>query len=399
MAKQKDYLDGIMEVAAQMQDDATKDISKSDVVTSASSDSDMPKMGIPKKGMPKTAMPKTDIPETAIPKTSIPKMGMPKMATPKAVVEAPENAWFKAANWLFDGLPDYISGSQWIVYLFLYRLTVGFNRDQCRIGYGALANMSGLSRNTVRRAMADLKELGLIYELDTNADGTALMLMIPAEVVHSPMPKMAIPKKGTPKMAIPKTYPSGVSEMGIPKKDTPSNAQLEASVPKMGIPKIGTNKDSSILDTNRQLVSKLGFAISDVEWDKLVAADVNLSETRLRECALYVDRLGDKARDPNAVFYAALRDNYDVGPRIRQAVAETAAVREAEEREARLVEEEAEWLASEKARLGPDSMAKIRAQAIEECEDHWLYQMAKTEEGKEGIVEAKITEILLKNRE
>lgn len=361
------------------------------------------------EGVPISGIPKTAISEMAIAKTSIPKMAMPKLATPKAVVEAPENAWFKAANWLFDGLPDYISGSQWIVYLFLYRLTVGFNREQCRIGYGALATMSGLSRNTVRRAMADLKELGLIYELDTNADGTALMLMIPAGVVHSPMPKMGIPKmdianmgipkKGMPEMAIPKTYPSGVSEIGIPKKDTPPNAQREASVPKMGMPKMGTNKDSSILDTNRQLVSKLGFAISDVEWDELVAADVNLSETRLRECALYVERLGDKARDPNAVFYAALRDNYDVGPRIRQTVAETAAVREAEEREARLVEEEAEWLVLEKARLGPDGMAKIRAQAIEECEDHWVYQKAKTKEGKEGIINAKIAAILLKNRE
>ena len=194
---------------------------------------------VAESGIPESSIPQSGMPEFGIPKSAIPESDTPELDTSKALVDIPENKWFKCANWLFDDLSKYITGSQWIVYMYLYRLSIGFNQTSCRVGYGALAKMTGLSRNTVRDAVIELKNLGLIHELDTNQDGTAMLLMVPAGVLESGIPKS-----------------------GIPKTDTPLNPQLNPGVSEFGIPQNGTNKDSTIYN-NRQLVRELGFEINE----------------------------------------------------------------------------------------------------------------------------------------
>lgn len=346
---------------------------------------------VAESGMPESSIPQSGMPEFGIPKSTIPESDTPDIDTPKAPVEVPENKWFKCANWLFDDLSKYITGSQWIVYMYLYRLSVGFHKTDCRVGYGALAKMTGLSRNTVRDAVIELKNLGLIHELDTNQDGTAMLLMVPAGVLESGIPKSGIPKtdipeSDTPKSGIPKINPMGVSEVGIPKTDTPFNPQLNPGVAESGIPQSGTNKDSTIYN-NRQLVRELGFEINQ---------DVaNVDERRIRECAMYVRN--QNARNPNAMFLAALKEDWDVGADIRKAVAAGEAMREAERREARQKEEDRTWLESEKARLGETELNRLRNQALSRC--GLAYQLARSEEVRGAILEGELNAMLLEQRD
>lgn len=346
---------------------------------------------VAESGMPESSIPQSGMPEFGIPKSAIPESIIPELDTPKAPVEVPENKWFKCANWLFDDLSQYITGSQWIVYMYLYRLSIGFNQTSCRVGYGALAKMTGLSRNTVRDAVFELKKLGLIHELDTNQEGTAMWLMIPAGVVYSGIPTSGTPKTATPifdmpESGIPPIHPKGVLESGMPRFDTPSNPQRNPGVAESGIPQSGTNKDSTIYN-NRQLVRELGFEINE---------DVaNVDEQRIRECAMYVRN--QNARNPNAMFLAALKEGWDVGADIRKAVAAGEAMREAERREARQKEEDRTWLESEKARLGEAELNRLRNQALSRC--GLAYQLARSEEVRGAILEGELNAMLLEQRD
>lgn len=271
------------------------------------------------------------------------------------------------------------------------RRIFGFNQTSCRVGYGALAKMTGLSRNTVRDAVIELKNLGLIHELDTNQDGTAMLLMVPAGVLESGIPKSGIPKTDTPifdmpEFGIPQINPMNVSESGIPKTDTPLNPQLNPGVSEFGIPQNGTNKDSTIYN-NRQLVRELGFEINE---------DVaNVDERRIRECAMYVRN--QNARNPNAMFLAALKEGWDVGAGIRKAVAAGEAMREAERREARQKEEDQAWLEREKARLGEAELSRLHNQALSRC--GLAYQLARSEEVRGAIREGELNAMLLEQRD
>ena len=89
------------------------------------------------------------------------------------------------------------------------------------------------------------------------------------------------------------------------------------------------------------------------------------------------------ARNPNAMFLAALKEGWDVGAGIRKAVAAGEAMREAERREARQKEEDQAWLEREKARLGEAELSRLHNQALSRC--GLAYQLARSEEVRGAI--------------
>ncbi len=121
----------------------------------------------------------------------------------------------------------------------------------------------------------------------------------------------------------------------------------------------------------------------------------NVDEQRIRECAMYVRN--QNARNPNAMFLAALKEGWDVGAGIRKAVAAGEAMREAERREARQKEEDQAWLEREKARLGEAELSRLHNQALSRC--GLAYQLARSEEVRGAIREGELNAMLLEQRD
>jgi hypothetical protein len=178
-------------------------------------------------------------------KAAVSKMGIPILGTPT-------KRFCKVYNWVLDELPKIMKPSEWLLYIQLYRLSIGYNRPSCVIGYGALANRTGLGKNTVIRGIETLVNMGLIIARKTDGEGTEYILGVP---------KMGIPKTGIPKMGIPNNEPEGIPKMGIPNMGIPSSnspqAGLNEGIPKMGIPNMGTLQIHSTKDNNKDTLDML----------------------------------------------------------------------------------------------------------------------------------------------
>lgn len=365
----------------------------------------MPSPGIPHQGGPQEGGPLEGSPSQGIPAQGIP-------TTPSIMVEVPERGYVKAANWLWDMLPKTLDNIyDWAVYTYLYRLTVGYNSTDCTVSISTIQKNLCIGRNTVIRSLGSLRNKGLITTGDVTNDGTAITLFAPVMLNTIPSqgspqegsPSQGIPHQGSPPQGNPPEGSPGMPSQGSPSRGIASNAQHMQGVPSQGSPSQGhrtnicidnNNKQDAAVESVYHFLRAQGMTVPRSRVKGWVAKGVTLQY--VREIAADIKTWADNPT-------GALIDAIEKGDEASAAAIEAAAVAEALKAQAvcdaQIRQEEQEWLEREKLRLGPDGMAEIRSQALRECEENWVYQRAKTEEGRKGIVEAKITEILLRNRE
>lgn len=86
---------------------------------------------------------------------------------------------------VFDELLPRLSPYEQLVYLRLYRLSWGFKRNYCEVGYTALARATNTSFSTIRRAISSLIDQGFIQVLETGAGKAAnkYLVRLPHEVL------------------------------------------------------------------------------------------------------------------------------------------------------------------------------------------------------------------------
>jgi hypothetical protein len=332
----------------------------------------------------------TSIPKKSIPAVSIPKVSIPATTTPSIPVEPPTDKFVRAGNWLWDFLPSLLSPTEWVVYAHLYRLTVGFNRSDCVIGYGGLAERTGLGKATVVRHVARLRELGLLATGETTQSGTEITLLAPTGVVTMSIPKVSIPAMGTP----------GVVTASIPAMTTPGKGQRKAGVVTTSILAMNTNKyKGTNIDNNRQdvvaLLSESGYEVSIAAIQALADAGADVSPQRICECIAYINRKRT-IQDKDGSLIAALRDGWDVGNATREATAAAENSRRQKESAAQEEQAKAAWLIAEKARLGPEGLAKLRAEVTAKAEEAGDYVLKRGRNAKarndhiNGLVDAAI---------
>ena len=312
----------------------------------------------------------TSIPKVSIPKVSIPKVSIPATTTPSVPVEPPTDKFVRAGNWLWDSLPSLLSPTEWVVYAHLYRLTVGFNRSDCVIGYGGLAERTGLGKATVVRHVARLRELGLLATGETSQTGTEITLLAPTGVVTTGIPKTSIPATDTP----------GVAATSI----------LTMNTNKYRGTDIDNNKQDVVV-----LLSESGYDVTLNTIQSLADAGVDVSPQRIRECIAYIKRKRT-IKDKDGALVAALKDGWDVGESARESAAAAEESRRQQEAAAREEEAKAVWLAAEKERLGQEGLARLREEvkARAEAEGDYVLKRSKNEKARadhiSGLVDTAI---------
>ena len=134
----------------------------------------------------------------------------------------------------------------------MYRLSRGWKRQECEVGYGGLVKQCNISRSKAQEAVASLIERGLIRNLGKAKGNDGTRYLVLPEVP-------AIPPPGIPQESIPQ------SEQTILPQNIPEPS---------GIPQRGTNKHTSL---NTSHTNTEGVRVG--------------SRFSLKECRQYADSL------------------------------------------------------------------------------------------------------------
>jgi hypothetical protein len=79
----------------------------------------------------------------------------------------PEKQYTKVLNSIFDELMAKLDPYEFKVYMRLYRLSYGFRKTQCVVGYAALSEACDLSTRHIKRVIPELQMKGLIKVVST----------------------------------------------------------------------------------------------------------------------------------------------------------------------------------------------------------------------------------------
>jgi DNA-binding Lrp family transcriptional regulator len=80
--------------------------------------------------------------------------------------EPRRSGYLRVPNEILDQVLPALDPSEAVVFLRLYRLSVGFNQPTCTVGLAGLIRACNLSENTCRRALRRLTELGITRQLE-----------------------------------------------------------------------------------------------------------------------------------------------------------------------------------------------------------------------------------------
>jgi DNA-binding Lrp family transcriptional regulator len=80
--------------------------------------------------------------------------------------EPRRSGYLKLPNEILDQILPLLDPSEAVVFLRLYRLSVGFNQPTCTVGLAGLMRACSISESTCRRALRRLIELGFIRQLE-----------------------------------------------------------------------------------------------------------------------------------------------------------------------------------------------------------------------------------------
>jgi hypothetical protein len=84
----------------------------------------------------------------------------------KGYAAAKSSGYLKLPNEILDAILPYLDPSEAVIFLRLYRLSVGFNQTCCTVGMAALMRACNVSESTCRRALRRLTDIGLVHPLE-----------------------------------------------------------------------------------------------------------------------------------------------------------------------------------------------------------------------------------------
>jgi hypothetical protein len=187
-----------------------------------------------------------------LPKQSISVDSMPSTRIQKANVCIASN-YCKVDLDIFDKALEQMNVQEQIVYLRLYRLSWGYDKNWCLVGYGKLMKYCHLARNVVIRAVKGLIGKGWIDEMDfSNTKGTTYRIYLPFEKgFESKTTIKTIPSTSIPPQSIPIESIAGIPSTSIP----PQSIHFESpfskgsqTIPCQSIPPEGPIIDLCIID-------------------------------------------------------------------------------------------------------------------------------------------------------
>lgn len=375
MAKKKlDYLDGLYEVASQIEDaraavmEPAPDKSTVDVEVEIELPSSAPTPSITREEAA------TPVKMTPVESTRVTTTGVSPSPNRMDI----KSNFIKVDMNILDTLLPTLDSSAQAVYLRLYRLSWGFRQCTCAVTIPNLCKACNLSSRTVQRAIDRLAELGYIeHEINKQPGvGNLYRIYLPHEI---PALSESIDR-------VPDIKETEVKEND---KKTPVNSTPVDLTPIIDIACTDNNNRHKVAVVDEFLKSQ-GLSVPTSRILKWISDGITLN--RIREAVFDVKTWAD---NPTGALIDTIESGREVGPAAVETIATLDVAEKQAVEEARQKEEQERWLASEITRIGPEGMAKIRKEALAECKGNWVYEKAKTEEVRERIVEGKMREILL----
>jgi DNA-binding Lrp family transcriptional regulator len=112
---------------------------------------------------------KPDIEDTGVNSTPVSVDTISKLvpvSKTQGSTEPRRSGYLKVPNEILDQILPSLDPSEAVVFLRLYRLSVGFNQPTCTVGLTGLTRACNISESTCRRALRRLIELGFIRQLE-----------------------------------------------------------------------------------------------------------------------------------------------------------------------------------------------------------------------------------------
>jgi|GEM_PF-4165616 len=262
-----------------------------------------------------------------IPSEGIPPQGIPPEGTREQIVDGVQIGKYhiRVDQNVFDKLLPLLTVYEQVVYMRLYRLSWGFRRNWCEVGYSSLMKSTNTSKNSVIKAIDGLVEKGLvvILRLGDSKSVTKYMVKLPHEAleVERETEVQGVPSQGIPFGGIPpqdKSVPSqGIPPQGTPKPNADGDGVL-GGVPSQGIPPQGTittynNNNNIIQEGAVDVVDNLVtfFGVTETAAKKWVAeyGPENVEE-KMEICRLHMEYQPEKIKNPPGLLAIALREDW-----------------------------------------------------------------------------------------
>ncbi len=129
----------------------------------------------------------TEFPERqARPPAPGPQAQKPKAPTPSRVLglkdHLDKSLFFSFFNEMVDDLLPTLDPNEQVLYVRLFRLSYGFNRNYCTVSQSLLIERTGFSRNTVRTSLQSLAQKGWLKIADAgNRVSTTYLVVLPRD--------------------------------------------------------------------------------------------------------------------------------------------------------------------------------------------------------------------------
>ena len=132
----------------------------------------------------------TRLPERqGLPPAPGPQVQRPKAPTPSRVLSLKDHLdkslFFSFFNEMVDDLLPTLDPNEQVLYVRLFRLSYGFNRNYCTVSQSLLIERTGFSRNTVRTSLQSLVQKGWLTITDAgNRVSTTYLVVLPRDKTH-----------------------------------------------------------------------------------------------------------------------------------------------------------------------------------------------------------------------
>jgi hypothetical protein len=320
---------------------------------------------------------------------------------------------------VLDTLLPTLDASAQAVYMRLYRLSWGFRECACEVTVKSLSRACNMSPRTVQRAIDRLVELryiehriqkspglGNLYRvyLPHEIPGLAEKIARVPEVEHTfqpvcgkrgPVKKTGVNLSETGATLTPVNMAYvGPIKPGAGSSETPDKMTPDKMTP---ITEVHVDIDNNNRDEVAVVEDYLQTQGLSVPRSRLLSwVSDGITLRRIREAVLDVKGW---ANNPTGALIDTIENRREVSPAAIEAAASSEAAMLQAAEEAKRQREEEEWLATEMARIGPTGMKKMREQAEAECKNNWVYQKTEIEAIKQSIVDSKVKEMLLSQRQ
>lgn len=264
--------------------------------------------------------------------------------------------YYKMDNNVSDFLNPTQTLTEQAVYNRLYRLSVGYQKNTCRVGMGALAKSINVksSQKTVKKAIEGLIKKEHIKRFDTNKGGTLYQIFLPIEIkeVKNTIAKFTIVKNTIVNFATPTVVKNTIH--CSKKYYSQLNFTDEKKNPKDNLKTYKNNNRDAVVVFFNQRFKNYQNSLN------IQTINLLLKTHNIDKLLLYINRIPNdgSVRNPVGLLCKALNNNWELSPTKEEMLEKEKTTKE-KEFEAQRENDKIERLKFEKTKAKEEQLKKL----------------------------------------